>query len=117
MARSVAELLADFYDEGFATDDKDSDVTVGTGVVQIVGPSAIRTKFRLCNFGGANVVLGRANNVTATTGIQLSPGQTIEFDWADDGDDVTRAWFGISAAAGNPIHVIETFLISDENSG
>jgi hypothetical protein len=111
MARGTQELIAEFFGYDLSIDDFESDVIVGTAVVAILAPSPQRTKVRLCNFGGANVILSTRQSVTATTGIQLSPGQTVELSFDEDGDEVTREWFAISAFAGNSVHIVDSRLI------
>ena len=110
-----SNLIAAYFRNEIASDLVRSSVTVGTTAIALAQYSERRVKLRLCNFGGANVVLGRDFAVTATTGIQLSPGQTVEFDWQDDQQEVARQLVAISAIAGNVVEVVETLLLTSHD--
>ena len=110
MAHNVRALLVELFGDSVATDDTTSDVTIGTVAVQLLTYNPRRVRAILTNLGGAPVVIGRDFAVTATTGIQIAPGESLEFDWQEDLEDVTRQWVGISAAAGNSVHVHEVIL-------
>jgi hypothetical protein len=117
MSHNVRDFLEEHYGDSLPTDDNPSDVTVGVTAVQLVTVNARRIKLRMCNFGGANVVFERDASVTATTGIQLSPGQTIELTAPEDFELVTKQLFGISSFAGNAIHIIETVMVGGDDTG
>jgi len=112
----VRDLLKRWIGYSLPTDLALSDVVVGTTAKQIVAANARRTKVRFTNNGTDIVALGLDPSVTFSTGIPVPPGQIAEFDWQDDLEEVTRAFWGISATAGNSVHVTETLMTSaDEN--
>lgn len=106
----VRDLLALYFQYSLPVDQFPSDVTVGTAATLIVKANARRVKFRLANNGTDIVALGYDPSVTFSTGIPLPPGQVIEFDWQTDYEEVTRQIWGISATAGNSVHVTETIM-------
>lgn len=110
MAHNVRALLVELFGDSVATDDNPSDVTVGTAATQLLAYNARRVRAELTNLGGASVIIGRDFSVTATKGIQIAPGETLVLDWQEDLEDVTRQWVGISAVAGNSVHVHEVIL-------
>lgn len=117
MPHNTRDLVAWQFGDSLAADPNVSDVTVGTAAKLLVTYNARRTHVAVSHFGGANVAIGFDASVTASTGIQLSPGQTFELDWFEDLDLVTRQLYAISASAGNPLHIVETVLTGNETSG
>lgn len=111
MAHNVRAALVELFGDSFATDDFSSDVTIGTAAAQLVKANARRVSVNLTNFGGAPVVFERDFSVTATKGIQIAPGETLEMDWQEDYELVTSQICAISAAAGNSVHVVEKVLV------
>jgi hypothetical protein len=113
MAKNVRAFLQETLGDSVATDDIPSDVTVGTSTVTLVNSNSRRIKVRLSNFGGATVAVERDSSVTATTGIPISPGETLELDAQEDYELCTKQLIGISAFAGNAVHIVETVLLGD----
>jgi hypothetical protein len=116
MSWRVTDLLAAWFGYSLPLDPTLSDVTVGVTAVKLWNANARRAKGIISHFGGANIALGHSAAVTATTGIQFSPGQTIELDWQEDYDTVTEELWGISAAAGNAVHVEEELMTGADDS-
>lgn len=114
VVRDVEQL---WFGYTLPVDTFEKDVTVGTSAVKLVDAKSRRAKLQLSHFGGANIAIGTHPDVTATTGIQFSPGQTAEFDWQDDYDRVTEEFWAISAVAGNSVHVVETVMTGAPDDG
>ena len=111
MAHNLADFLGEWYGDELPSDDTDSDVTVGTSAVQLVGVNARRIVLRVCNPSGAAIAIGRDASVTTTKCvIVLTAGQTLEMNFLVDTMDVTRSWWAVSVVGGNAIHILETII-------
>lgn len=107
---TARELIELYYGTKIAIRVVESDVTVGTSVVQLGKNANIRTGIALCNTGGAAVAVGFNNGVTVTTGIILVTNQSMYLNWQADGEAVSQDLWAISSASGNGVHVIEYVL-------
>jgi hypothetical protein len=112
----VIRLLLAWYGRTFNGNKNEKDVTVGTSVATLVTPNPQRFWLTFANNGAATVVVSRSNQVTATTGWPIPAGGALGFNWVQDGDMTTEAWFAISAAAGNGVHVIEQIASGEDES-
>lgn len=111
MVHNVRAALALLYGDSFATDDFPSDVTVGTTAVQLVKANARRIGLDMTNLGNSPIVFELDFSVTATKGNQIAPGETVTLDWLEDFELVTKQLVGISAFAGQSLHIVEKVLV------
>jgi hypothetical protein len=112
---SGRDLLAAYYGSRLVSNLQEHDVTVGTSVTRIVHQDPAAIAHDITNNGAAAIVFSSKPQVTATTGVQLSPGQTVSLNILSDYDLVGCDLFAISASSGNSIHVISTQLIGDDS--
>jgi len=110
MAHNVRDLEALWFKYSLPNDQFASDKTVGTAALRLVIANARRLKVRFINNGTDIVSLGYDATVTTTTGVPVPPGQIAEFDWQEDYEEVTREFWGVSATAGNPLHITEHIM-------
>lgn len=113
---NAPEFLERQFGAGIEVDLAPGDFTVGITAVILAKPNGRRVRVRLSNFGGGIVALGIDQGVTATTGTPLAPGETIEFTCLEDFSEPTRQIIGISAVAGNAVHVVETVLTGSSDA-
>lgn len=116
MPHNLRTLQKLWFNYSLPTDQQGSDVTVGTAAKQIVGANSRRLKLRMANNGTDIVALGYDASVTSNTGIPIPPGQVAEFDWQEDLEEVARAIWGISATAGNSVHITEHIMTANEDA-
>jgi hypothetical protein len=112
----VIRLLLAWYGRTFNGNKPETDVTVGVTVVQLLKPNQQRFWVSFSNNGAATVVISKSQVVTATTGWPIPAGGTLGFSWLGDGDISTEGWFGISAGAGNGVHIIEQIASGEDES-
>ena len=117
MAHNVRSLEGLWFNYTLPNDQFPSDKTVGTAALRLVPANARRLKVRFANNGTDIVALGYDASVTFTTGIPVPPGQIAEFDWQEDYEEVTREFWGISAVAGNAVHITESIMTGIPDPG
>jgi hypothetical protein len=108
-------LLAAWYGRTFNGQLSESDVTVGTGVVQLVKSNPQRFWIVFANNGAAAIAISNGRNPSATTGWQIPAGGALGFSWVGDADLSALDWYAISSGAGNSVHVLER-IAAGENS-
>ena len=109
----LRDLIRLYYGDGLVTRRNESDVTIGTSAGSIVGPNPQRVALYLSNWGAASIAIGLTRSVTATTGIIIPTLTGIQLVWLTDLDFVSEGIFGISAGAGNALHVVETVMVGE----
>lgn len=109
-------LLLNYYDRTFNGQMVESDVTVGTSVIQLVKSNPQRFWVVFANNGTATIVISHTRNPSATTGWPIPAGGALGFSWVNDADLSALDWYAISASGGNSIHVLER-VASGENDG
>lgn len=109
----LRDLIDLYFGDGVLTRYTESDVSVGTTSIQLVGPNPQRVVLYLYNLGAATVAFGMNSTVTATTGIGLPSNSGMVISWFDDLALVGQGFFGISLGVGNAVHVIETFMVGE----
>lgn len=107
---TARELIEIYFGTKVLTRVVESDVSVGTSVVQLGKNANVRTGVALCNTGAAAVAVAFNNGVTVTTGIILVTNQSMFFNWLTDGETVSQDLWAISSGSGNGVHVIEYVL-------
>jgi hypothetical protein len=111
LANTLSQFLAAYFGADVATDNPETDVTIGTTAVLIIQNNPRTVRLEISNTGPTAVTLGRSNQVTLTTGDPLAPGETWEINWLFGLDSVGDAIFGISGGAGGSVHVRQTLMI------
>ena len=108
----AAAALATFRQFGRETTPQASDVTVGTTLIQLVPNNPRRVELILTNWGQGPVAVGFQPTITATTGTPIPPnGGTQTWLVTEDGQQVSWAFFAISATAGNAVHIEEVLAV------
>ena len=110
----VIRLLLSFYGRTFNGQLTESDITVGTTVVQLAKANAPRFWLTFANNGAATILISNSRAVTSTTGWPIAAGGTLGLSWIEDADLPTLDWYAISGGAGNSVHVLER-VASGEN--
>lgn len=83
-------------------------VMVGISLVTVVNSNPDRLFYTLTNRGGSNISIGFSSDLTVLNGILVpAAGGWISQHIDDDGDVVAWQVFGISAALGQLVYVIE----------
>ena len=101
-----ALYLRDIFGGDFT--EKDSEPVVGTTMVELVKNDPERIALTIINLGAANVLIAPDNKVSTTRGILLTAsGGAVSMDVRSDATLPSRAWYAISASAGNDVYVLE----------
>src|SRR6185437_17056120 len=101
----LRDLLALYYGDNLRTRRVESDKTIGVTASQIVAPNPQRVMLYLFNWGAAAIAIGLSQSVTATTGLGIPASTGLSIPWFPDIDFPAEGLFGISAGAGNALHV------------
>jgi hypothetical protein len=117
MVHNVRAALLLLYGDSFATDDIPSDVSVGAAATLLVKANSRRIGVDMTNLGGVPIVFEQDFSVTTTKGHQIAPGETVTLDWLEDFELVTKQLVGISAVAGQSLHIIEKVLVGTTPAG
>lgn len=112
---SARDLLASYYGSELVSNLDESDTTVGTTAVRIARQDPANVARDITNNGANPIAFSSKPQVTATTGIQLAPGQTAYIFVLGDLDLAFCDLWAISADAGNSVHVVNTQLIGDDS--
>jgi hypothetical protein len=107
-AQNLNSMLQGYY--GFKRGGQliEKDVTVGTTAVSLFQNDQTRYWDLISVTGANNCALGRAANVSITTGVLiLANGGSYNEDWVDDGYIVGYQMFAVCAGAGTTLHIQE----------
>ena len=109
--QTCRDLLFAEYGDELVCNFLETDVTVGTTVVQLARGNGRRIWLTMTNWGAAAISLSVNPAVTATTGLIIPPNGYLNFSWRADADLSTAQIYAISGGAGNSVHVSEQVLV------
>lgn len=116
MAFSTArEFVAAQYGDELVSNILETDVTVGVAAIQIAKRDSAVIERIISNNGAQSIFIGTRSSVALNQGIPLASGSTLSITARDDFDLASCDLFAISAAAGNPVHVISMQLVGAQS--
>ena len=110
---TVWALLTQWYGSWLKTRRVINDFTIAQTALRVCVADPSRVLLSLTNWGFNNIAFGENRNITATTGIALTPGSTVTIEWNTDLDLQTTEIWAIAGTGSNALHVVESLLVGE----
>lgn len=109
---AVHDLLEKLF--GGPLDYRETNPTVGTSAVSLVGHNPDRVGLVVVNFGAADISIALDARVSTTRGIRVpSGGGAVTMSCPEDATLTAQNWWSVSGAAGNAVYVLEVMRTID----
>jgi len=108
---NVTDFVVNFFDWSLKTDSFESDVAIGTAVVQIVSNNPRRVALHISNTGPTQITFSRLNTLTLTTGKFLQPGGDFDLYWYNELREIEATWFAIGGGLNGSLHLSEVMFV------
>jgi hypothetical protein len=108
--KNCRELVAIQYGSELESRIRETDVTVGTTVVQLCVLDGARIWLSIQNAGAATIYVSTLNTLAVNQGFVVPAGGFLFFNWKDDLEFPTLPLWAISGSAGNNVHVVRQIL-------
>ncbi len=112
----AADLIASFFGTSVATDAVESDVSVPSASTQLIAANARRIALSVTNNGLTQLTITRFGPASSTLARVIAPGDTYDFWWYNELDQITRAFIANSLASTVSVHLREVVLIGSDDS-
>lgn len=113
-ARSLRELLEQYFGVPYSPVTGRGASSVGTTVMQVLRQVPVRLGATIVNLSLNNVYLSPKGDVSSSNGIKLQPnGGSLTLDWHNDGELVAWEWFGIADGAASALYVVEIDIVAN----
>lgn len=108
--RTCRELLTLEYGSELQTRIQESDVTVGSSPVKLVGGNGARIWISIQTSALSALYISTLSSVAQYQGFIIPSSGFLTFTWKDDGDLPTVALYAVTDGTSGNVHIIEQIL-------